>query len=109
MCRSLLFYSTVIAEFSQVLHEDFDPVDFAKDCIIVLCEGLAVLLDLLVVNTPEELEGSTGRLGAGVCEVELDAVPEALKGVTAWVELGDRNLFLAGSGPCPLVPVACII
>ena len=68
-----------------------------------------MLLDLLVVNTPEELEGSAGRLGAGVCEVELGAVPEALKGVAARVELGDRNLFLAGSWPGPLVPVACIM
>ena len=67
-----------------------------------------MLLDLLVVNTPEDLEGSAGRLGAGVCEVELDAVPEALEGGSAWVELWDRNLFLAGSWPGPLVPVACI-
>ena len=104
-----VFDINIIAEFSQMLHEDFDPVCFAEDCVVVLCEGFAVLLDLLVVNTPEELKGSTGRLGAGVCEVELDAVPEALKGVTVWVELGDRNLFLAGSGPCPLVPVACIM
>ena len=104
-----VFDITIVAKFSHLFHEDFDPVCFAEDCVVVLCEGFTVLLDLIVVNAPEELKGSAGRLGAGICEVELDAVPEALKGAAVWVKLGDRNFFLAGSGPCPLVPVACIM